>query len=371
MSDKLFFPCEVRMFSDSDSDYDSDSTYENPYSKLSKYEFEHYNVKGLPLHELYGLIYGYLSASKDSDIDLTNWDLSETEELYSLFEGMECLKKVNITGWKPKKLTDIHSMFKGCCFLREIVGFNTLDFSNVVNMSSVFQECNKLKYVDLSGIDTRNVKNMYNLFNECFILKRVNLSGIDTSNVEHMDGMFSECRWLRNIDISGFNTEKVTRMNHMFYECVRLKKVIGIENINTSNVKEMCCMFLGCKRMKKIDVTKWDTRNVEDIYGLFADCETLEEVEGFNKLKLPKIHDAYSVFENCNKLKKIDITCFLTFEGELGYMFNECHELEEIIGFEELSNRFDYSKPWSLSVHFRNCLKLYYRYLLPNVLGFQ
>ena len=49
---------------------------------------------------------------------------------------------------------------------------------------------------------------------------------------------------IKKIDVSNFNTENVENMSHMFSECRMLKK-LDLSNWNTKNVTNLSCMFLN------------------------------------------------------------------------------------------------------------------------------
>ena len=91
-------------------------------------------------------------------------------------------------------------------------------------MRIMFQECNELKYLDLSNFNTSNVNNMEWMFNECFKLKEIK-------------------------GINKFNTNKVTKMKAMFQNCIELE-YLDLYNFNTSNVIDMGWMFNGCLKLK-------------------------------------------------------------------------------------------------------------------------
>ena len=64
-------------------------------------------------------------------------------------------------------------MFNKCHKLKQIIGINKLITTNVINMESMFSECNELEYINLSNFNTINVKNMRGMFNKCHKLKQI------------------------------------------------------------------------------------------------------------------------------------------------------------------------------------------------------
>ena len=69
------------------------------------------------------------------------------------------------------------------------------------------------------------------MFNECHKLKEIKgINNFRTSKVNNMIAMFQECNKLGYIDLSNFNTSNVTDMGWMFYKCQKLKDIKGINN---------------------------------------------------------------------------------------------------------------------------------------------
>ena len=65
--------------------------------------------------------------------------------------------------------------------------------------------------------------------------------------------MFYGWSSLQSIDLSSFNTTNVNDMRRMFSECSSLQS-IDLSSFNTTNVNDMKGMFLGCSSLKKENV---------------------------------------------------------------------------------------------------------------------
>lgn len=92
-----------------------------------------------------------------------------------------------------------------------------IDVSRITDMSKLFSEIlptysSPLIELDLSTWDTSNVIDMSHMFEYCQRLYKVDLSGFDTSNVLDMSYMFSNCKALKELDLSNFNTSEVINM---------------------------------------------------------------------------------------------------------------------------------------------------------------
>ena len=108
--------------------------------------------------------------------------------------------------------------------LRDIIlkgeDINTVDYSDVSDMSWMFQECSSL--VEIPHLDTSKVTNMYAMFDGCSDIEKISLS----------------------------DTSKVTTMSYMFYKCSSLKEV---PHLDTSKVTYMYRMFDGCSDLEYLE----------------------------------------------------------------------------------------------------------------------
>ena len=60
-----------------------------------------------------------------------------------------------------------------------------------------------------------------------------------------MSGMFSRCSSLKELNLSNFNTNNVNYMGGMFWGCSSLEE-LNLSNFNTNNVTNMAFMFGEC-----------------------------------------------------------------------------------------------------------------------------
>ncbi|MBQ7421816.1 MAG: BspA family leucine-rich repeat surface protein [Prevotella sp.] len=185
--------------------------------------------------------------------------------------------------------------------LTEISGIDNLNTSDVTNMRYMFNNCQNLTSLDLSGFDTSNVTNMYAMFYNCESLTRLNLSGFNTSNVTDMSYMFSSCSSLTSLDLSGFNTSNVTSMYAMFNRC-RSLTALDLSGFNTSNVTDMSYMFNKCQNLTSLDLSSFNTAKVTDMNYMFCLCSSLTTIyvgSGWSTKEV-KSHD--QMFAVCNSL---------------------------------------------------------------------
>ena len=69
-----------------------------------------------------------------------------------------------------------------------------------------------------------------------------------------MKKMFSGCSSLTSLDLSHFDTQNVEVMIEMFKNCESLTS-LDISNFQTQNVENMKGMFAGCKKLTYLDIS--------------------------------------------------------------------------------------------------------------------
>ena len=198
----------------------------------------------------------------------------------SMFQDCNELEYLDLSNFNTSYANNMKQMLSGCKKLKEIKGINNFDTSQVIDMNSMFQDCNELEYLDLSNFNTSNVNDMGFMFDKCYKLKEIKgINNFNTINVNDMDSMFQECTELRNLDLSSFNT---------------------------SNVNSMRCMFQECKKLEFIDLSKFNTAKVKDMEGMFGKCYKLKEIKGILNFDLRIFPNMIGIFEKCNELKIYD-----------------------------------------------------------------
>lgn len=120
------------------------------------------------------------------------------------------------------------------------------DTSDIVDMTGMFEACEKLEDIDVSGFQTENVTSMSWLFSKCKSLVSVDVSGFKTTNVVSMARMFDECTSLRSLDIRNFDTRNVTHMTKMFCNCENLLSIYTGENFVIGETTTQEEMYANC-----------------------------------------------------------------------------------------------------------------------------
>ena len=238
-----------------------------------------------------------LCATDLESIDVSNWNLSGTKNLYWLFWDLNAKEIKWLNTWDTSNVTNMGNMFEGCINITWL-NLSNFDTSNVNNMWSMFGWCSKLEEINLSGWDFRNISNaslMMNItawwipsltklnmtntkytWNATYAfgwlnkLEELNLNWADTSNVTSMNAMFNWDSNLKILHLSSFDTSNVKDMNKMFYNTPNLKTIYASENFVTTALSwdnSSKDMFSWTTSVVWWNWTKFDSNYIDEEYA--------------------------------------------------------------------------------------------------------
>ena len=165
----------------------------------------------------------------------------------------------------------------------------------------------------------------------------INVKLIWTSKIYGYIQMFKEMPHLKEVDLSKFDSSEVDDMTYMFQDSPSITS-INFQNYNTRKVRSFHCTFYNCRSLKELDLSSFDTSNVVEMRLMFFGCGSLEslKIENFDTSSV--INMEYLFFQ-CYNLKHFSIKNFDTSKVQkMNYMFFQCNALDSL----DLSN-FDTS----------------------------
>ena len=238
--------------------------------------------------------YTFRGFTKTEDIDISNFDLSEVEDMAYFFYKMNSLRSLELSSFNTDKTTDMTGMFAYVNSLKklDLTNFNT---SKVTNMSAMFHSMSNLDELKISSFNTENVTNMNGMFYGASKLASLELSNFDTSNVTDMGRMFSGMSSIQQLDLSHFNTGNVTAMNDMFSLMTSLTQINFGANFDTSNVTDMTGMFYQSTSLVNLDLSHFNTRKVKTMNSMFSQMSGLTILD-ISNFETPSLEDAGSMF---------------------------------------------------------------------------
>ena len=91
--------------------------------------------------------------------------------------------------------------------------------------------------------------------------------------------LFEECESLFSADLTHLDTTYLIQMDCTFMGDISLTKVVFGNNYPNKDLKYMSSLFYGCSSLTSVDFGKFDTSKVEYFDSMFNNCEKLEKLE--------------------------------------------------------------------------------------------
>ncbi len=268
-----------------------------------------------------------------SIIGLNTLDTSNVTDMQYMFSGCSSLTSIDLSGLGSNNLNAIGYMFYNCNALTEIImknfNFGQVNFYNNSNYYYAFAYLPNVETIDLTNANTSGVTSMYDMFYSCTKLKNIiGLNTLDISNVTDMRYMFAYSE-IESINLSGMNMSSVTTVYDMFYSCKSLA-LVKINNANLQNVTDMQYMFSDCDALVSIDLNNLNINSVQTMNSMFSGCDNLESVI-FTGIETTTLRDMSNMFSGCTKLINVNLSGL---GGNnlysVGYMFYNCTSLKNI-----------------------------------------
>ncbi|MBH9986041.1 BspA family leucine-rich repeat surface protein [Lactobacillus sp. M0390] len=161
------------------------------------------------------------------------------------------------------------------------------------------------------------------------VSKIVGLEHLDLSQATSTVSMFRGCEDLTSLDLSSFNTANVENMSFMFDECSSLTS-LNLSSFNTANVTSMSYMFSDCSSLTSLNLSSFDTANVTAMSCMFMACTALSALD-LSSFNISKVTDMSCMFADDENLVDLNISSFkTTLPVDLGATFKNCASLVEL-----------------------------------------
>lgn len=294
-------------------------------------------------------------------------------------------------------IEDISEMFKDCANLYKIP---VLDTSTVINLTSVFENCQRLDdifpwTINISNItDVENLKNMFKntpvisvkfrcpnqeikekitsqllrgdnkdmdiSYTSAKLIKSTNSfetmkdiypniyitmdyvpDDIYVENIINTDSLFKDCSKL--ICIPWLDTNGITSSTEMFYNC---NMIDSLPSYNTSEVINASYMFYGCNRLTNIPIS--DFSKLNNANYIFGECNIIKTIN-LDDFNLNNLKNVKGMFYGCTSLEEISGTLNISNVTDTSALFSQCYKLNNIPELDTskvtcMSNMFNYCR---------------------------
>ena len=138
--------------------------------------------------------------------------------------------------------------------------------------------------------------------------EKVNIWNLDVSLVEDLSDLFKGlCGNVKSLDLSGWNTSNVENMSGMFAYCENLKNLVLSNWETLGNVKNMSYMFYKCSSLESLILSSWNNTKVEDMFSMFYGCTNLKSL-ALTSFDTSNVNDMSLMFANCKNLESLDLS---------------------------------------------------------------
>lgn len=187
--------------------------------------------------------------------------------------------------------------------------FSAIDYKYDISQKqnkSVKMGINRKKTLGILARDKIIVEDGQSLFENYYFLKEI--VGLECLQLrtKTLESFFASCSSLTKVNLSSFDTSNVENMANLFDYCRELVR-IDIANFNTYKVNNMHSMFGGCENLEEIDVSNFDTYSVKNMSYMFFDCKNLKELD-LSSFDTRNVEEMQCMFEGCDSLERIIVS---------------------------------------------------------------
>ncbi len=238
---------------------------------------------------------------------------SALENAEYMFSGDTALVKVSTAAWNMGKAKNISFMFSDCSALGTGVDVSAWVISTDLKDMECFAKNTSIPTFDLSGWRTDYVTSIAFAFAQNNALTTVILPTANNSfySLKYAIGAFADDASL--VTVSDFPTgnNAIIDARGMFANDKSLTNA-GVSNIVRSTTKYLSYFMKNCSSIETVDITNWDTPNVEYMQGTFDGAKKLKTITVGTKLSGAKCADAGTLLRNNYVLSQTSIAKVLS-----------------------------------------------------------
>lgn len=197
---------------------------------------------------------------------------SKIEDVSYMFNLCTNINEMELINFDTSSASNFRALFKDCKYIRKIPNFNT---SNGKDMSRMFMNCEELANLDMEIYKTESVTNFNSLFYNSG-LRNIDVSKTDFSNVTNVSHMFENCKYLQKVSFpeKSMQFSNVKNMSYMFKGCEKIKS-LDLACFVLSDVENMDEMFKGCYSLMSLRLSQIVDRKATKVNSMFVDCSNL------------------------------------------------------------------------------------------------
>ena len=230
-------------------------------------------------------------------IDMTHWDSSQVEDVDRMFDGTGSLYEIDLSRADFSKVKSFNNMFRNSGITR-IKGLESLRMNNAADLdnggdayNAMFAQCKNLKsdnFGSLAAWDTSKMQKIA-LFKGCTQLTDIqSMKSWNVSNVTTLMCFASDCD-LRKVNITSWETTNLQNIDFLFFRNLKLTDV-DLSGWNVSNVTSATNFLAMCGELKSLNLLGWDLCKVQSLKNFINTSTQIETIKlGTNFFSSPFI----------------------------------------------------------------------------------
>ena len=300
-----------------------------PYPDNS-YTFDDVTMGKKPTHGNY-LFYKTVDKLREEDFKYAE-NAKNIVSANGAFKNAYSLTKFPVIKLKDN-IRDISYIFAGCDKLTSDElnrNLSAWKLSGDLNIREAFRDCHSLERIDMSVFRNCNITDSSSVFSTCKKLKTIaNIGNLNISKADGMSYLFYECNALTQLDLSNWDTGNIQYMIATFDGCDNLTE-LNCSTWNTSKVYNMQLAFYNCNSLETIPVRDWNTKNVMYMDKAFGNCTSLVNLD-VSKWDTSKVVELTNTFYQCSSLKTLDVSKWKTSNVlRADSLFSGCEKLTSL-----------------------------------------
>ena len=281
-----------------------------PYPDNS-YTFDDVTMGKKPTHGNY-LFYKTVDKLREEDFKYAE-NAKNIVSANGAFKNAYSLTKFPVIKLKDN-IRDISYIFAGCDKLTSDElnrNLSAWKLSGDLNIREAFRDCHSLERIDMSVFRNCNITDSPSVFSTCKKLKTIaNIGNLNISKADGMSYLFYECNALTQLDLSNWDTSNIQYMIATFDGCNNLTE-LNCSTWNTGKVYNMQLAFYNCNSLETIPVRDWNTKSVMYMDKAFGNCTSLVNLD-VSKWDTSKVVELTNTFYHCSSLKTLDVSKWKT-----------------------------------------------------------
>ena len=266
-------------------------------------------------------------ASKATSLHMTEWgwDTSSVTTMYAMFSGLSQCETIEWDNLNLPKLTEIRYLFNGTIATQNILIRNWNFKGNNSNLNingnvfdNIFHIINQgrtdFTHIDMSGwyfptgitsigtLPGSEVSKYHDLI----------LNNWTLPSVVNLDNFFTitttQQTFTGSFEMNNLNAPQLQSAVGMLKGVANCSFAVKLQNWNCPILTSVANMFDGSTSLSSIDVTGWQTPQLNNTSYMFRNCSVLSDLNGISTLPVDNVTTLESMFYNCDGLSQLDLS---------------------------------------------------------------